>query len=635
MARKPNRKRSSTREDWRPARKVTAGGDDVQPHGPAWSHRAIDWTFAAGLFLAVALTYQPAWNGGWLFDDDIQVIWPQLYSWHGLYRIWFDVLATPQYYPMSFSAFWVEHKLWGDATLGFHLVNIFLHATAALILARILRRLMVPGAYLAAAIFALHPVCVESVAWITELKNTLSAVFYLGAILLYLYFDQTRNVWWYLIAFVLFTLALLSKTATVMLPAVLPVIFWWQRGRLSWKSDLLPLAPFFLASAVAGMITVWVERKTGAVGSEFDLALVERCLLPGRVIWFYLGKLFWPTHLVFFYPRWNVSRTVWWQYLFPAAALLLLAILWRLRGQGRAPLAGLLCFAATLFPVLGFFNVYFFRYSFVADHFQYLASLGIITLFAAGVALLLKRAEGWKKVIGQMGCMALVVVLAVLSWRQSRMYTDAETLYGTTVDRNPDCPVAQNNLGEILARRGQRDEAIAHFRKALEVKPDYVEAHDNLGLALTHCGQSDEAIAHFRKALEIDPGYALVHNNLALALLYSGQPDEAMVHFRRALEINPELAETHSTLGAMLVDRGRGDEAIVHYRKALEIKPDYVEVHCNLAKALAGRGRLEEAIACYRKALDLASARNDKALADFIRAEIMRHQPIVPDSKPP
>ncbi len=349
------------------------------------------WLWAAALVAVVFLVYQPAWQGGLLFDDGGHVPRPELRSWHGLYRIWFDVLATQQYYPMSFSAFWVEHRLWGGATLGYHLVTIVLHATVSLLLALVLRRLEVPGAYLAASIFALHPVCVESVAWITELKNTLSGVFYLVAMLLYLHFDRTRRMRWYLGALGLFVLALLSKTATVMLPAVLPVIFWWQRGRLSWKRDLLPLVPFFLVGGLAATMTVRVERDTGAVGSDFAFGYLERCLIAGRAVWFYLGKLVWPLDLVFFYPRWQVSRGECRQYLFPAATLLLLAVAWSLRGRWRAPLAALLFFIVNLFPVLGFINVYFSKFSFVADHFQYLASMGIVTLFSAGAALLLSR----------------------------------------------------------------------------------------------------------------------------------------------------------------------------------------------------------------------------------------------------
>ena len=309
-----------------------------------------------------------------------------------MYRIWFELGATQQYYPLLHSAFWVEHNLWGDATLGYHLVNILLHAAAAVMVALVLRRLSVPGAYLAAAVFALHPVHVESVAWITELKNTLSIVFYLGAVLSYLAFDRTRKTRWWLGALGLFVLGLMSKTTAATLPAALLVIFWWQRGRLSWQRDVRPLAPFFVLGLLAGLLTAWVERKLiGAEGAAFDLTIVERCLLAGRAIWFYLGKLFWPTELIFIYPRWQVSQAVWWQYLFPAAALLLLAGLWALRRRCRGPLAGLLFFVGTLLPALGFCNVYPFLYSFVADHFQYLASLGPITLAAAGVALLFAR----------------------------------------------------------------------------------------------------------------------------------------------------------------------------------------------------------------------------------------------------
>ena len=364
--------------------------------------------------IVVFLAYQPAWQGGLIWDDDAHVTKPELRSWHGLYRIWFDLGATQQYYPLLHSVFWIEHKLWGDAPLGYHLVNILLHAMAALMVAAVLRRLEVPGAYLAAAIFALHPVQVESVAWITELKNTLSAVFYLSAAMLYLRFDQERKKPFYAGALVLFVLGLLSKTVTATLPAALLVIFWWKRGKLSWRRDVLPLVPFFVLGAAAGLFTAWVERKLiGAEGAAFDLTFIDRFLIAGRVIWFYLGKLFWPANLIFIYPRWNIDQAVWWQYLFPAAALLLAAALWVLRRRWRGPLAGLLFFVGTLFPVLGFFNVFPFIYSFVADHFQYLASLGVIALVSAGIALLLKRCAFWPRIGGYVH----VLVLCCRPWR--------------------------------------------------------------------------------------------------------------------------------------------------------------------------------------------------------------------------
>jgi protein O-mannosyl-transferase len=634
---------------------------EAKPFGPK------DWLFAAALLAAVFLVYQPAWQGGLIWDDAAHVTRPELRSWQGLYSIWFNLGATQQYYPLLHSAFWVEHKLWGDATLGYHLVNILLHAVAALMVALILRRLAIPGAYLAAAIFALHPVHVESVAWITELKNTLSAVFYLGAMLVYLRFDQQRKVWVYFGALGLFVLGLLSKTVTATLPAALLVIFWWQRGRLSWKRDMLPLMPFFVLGAAAGVFTAWVENTlVGANGAEFNLTVIDRCLIAGRAICFYLGKLLWPVDLLFIYPRWNVSQAVWWQYLFSLAAFAALTALWGLRRRWRAPLAGLLFFVGTLFPVLGFFNVFPFIYSFVADHFQYLASLGIISLVSAGTALLLDRWRLWGRPAGHALCLMLLVTLAVLTFRQSRMYTDIETLYQTTIDGNPTCWMAHNNLGSILARRGQYDEAIAHYQQALELNSNDTQAHNNLGLILVRRGQFDEAIAHYRKALNIEPGNPKFQRNIGVALIARGQPTEAAIHLRKALEGTPNDARLHGYLGLTLAASGQPGEGIAHYRKALKINPDSSQIQNNLAWLLAtypeasirngaeavelarqavqrsdGRqpeilntlaaayaemGRFSEAMETARRSLDLALAQNNTTLADAIRARIKRYQ---------
>ncbi|MGO9108148.1 MAG: tetratricopeptide repeat protein [Thermoguttaceae bacterium] len=634
--RRHDEKAASSAADTRKAPSEAVGsvtGEDA-PRTPVFGPR--DWCFAVALIVSVFLVYEPAWQGGLIWDDEAHVTRPELRSWHGLYRIWFDVRATTQYYPFVHSVFWVEHKLWGDATLGYHLVNIFLHATAALMVAMILRRLAIPGACLAAAIFALHPLQVESVAWITELKNTLSAVFYLGAAMLYFRFDQTRKTASYLAALGAFLLALATKTVTGTLPGALLVIFWCQRGRLSWKNDVLPLVPFFLLAAGTGMITAWWELEINkCVGPDFDFTWIQRILIAGRTAWFFLWKLFWPANLTFIYPRWQINSGVWWQYLYPLGGAALLAVLWAIRQTTRAPLAALLFFGGTLFPVLGFFNLYTFRYSLVADHYQYLASLGIIALFSAGVALLLKPVVGWVSVFGKLGCLALVALLAVLSWRQSRMYADVETLYRTTIDGNHDCWMAYNNLGLALAGRGRFDEAITRYQKALKIKPDFAEAHNNLGLALAGRGQIDEAIAQYRKALDIDPECVEAHNDLGIALAGRGKVEEALAHFRKALEINPDCLETHYNLGITLAGRGLVDEAIAEYEKALGIVPDDLSTCYNLGLALASRGRLDEALAQYQKALGLASAQNDWAMADEIRARIRLCQSVFPADEAP
>src|ERR1035438_8446847 len=541
-----------------------------------------DWLLGLLLVLATLMAYQPAWHGQRLWDDEAHLTQPELRSLNGLARIWTDIGATQQYYRLSFTAFWAQHRLWGDSTLGYHLVNILLHCLSALLFLTILRRLEVPGAWLAAALFALHPVHVESVAWMSQLKNTLSGVLYLSSGLAYLGFDRTRKKGLYALALGLFVMALLSKTATVTLPAAMLVVFWWKRRRLSWKQDTLPLMPFFVAGLAAGLVTVLLERSLyGARGAEFGFPFIERCLIAGHAIWFHLGKLLWPADLLFIYPRWQISQAAWPQYLYPAAVLALLAGLWRLRHRSRAPLAALLLFIGALFPTLGFFNVCTFRYTFVNDHHQYLASLGIIALVAAGITTAFggvqspkskvqspqppsplpsphpkgiyktvqspeskvqslpsplpspHRMERGRSFLRAMSCGALLLALGVLTWRQARIYVGEETLWGITAARNPLCYLAHSKLGGLLFQQGRVDEAIARYQKALDICPDFAEAHNDLGVALLKKGQLGEAIAHFLKALGSEPRDGRIYFNIGNALFRQGKLDEAIDYLQR------------------------------------------------------------------------------------------------------
>ena len=319
-----------------------------------------------------------------------------------------------RYYPLVHTVFWVEHRLWGEAPLGYHLLNVLLHFCSALLLARVLRQLELPGAWLAAALFALHPVQVESVAWITELKNTLSGLCCLASALAYLRFDRERKRLFYLLSLGLFTAGLFAKTVIATMPAALLLLFMWRRKKLRWKEEVAPLAPFFIAGIGLGLLTAWVERTQVILtaASASHLSFMQRCLLPGRALWFYLAKLIWPHPLIFIYPRWEVSGAVWWQFLFPAAALALAAALWRWRRRlGGGPLVALLFFAGTLFPALGFFDVYPFRYSFVADHFQYLACIGPLALAGAGLERGLGRLTKQVPVLRAVFCAALLTAL--------------------------------------------------------------------------------------------------------------------------------------------------------------------------------------------------------------------------------
>jgi Flp pilus assembly protein TadD len=577
----------------------------VKPALPfSWNR---DWLWGLLLLAATLFAYAPAWNGQPLFDDDKHMTRPDLRSATGLLRIWTQPGATVQYYPIVYTVYWLEHFLFGDSAPGHHLLNILLHFFSALLIVRILQRLGIPGAWLAGGIFALHPVMVESVAWISEMKNTLSGVFCLAAALTYLKFDGERTRKHYTAAFFLFLLGLLAKSAIITLPAALLVVFWWKRGSIAWKRDVLPLLPFFALGIISGLFTIWVERRfIGAEGSEFNLAFIDRCLIAGRAIWFYLSKLLWPANLVFIYPRWNIDAFAAWQYLFPAAYLLAAVLFWRLRGYSRAPLGVLLYYTIMLFPTLGFFNVYWFRYSFVADHFQYLAAIGPM---AAGAAIMVQGSGLMNKELRRLMlpllCGILLSVLLLLSWKQSGMYTDAETLYRTIITKNDNCWMAHNNLGLLLRKAGRTAAAMAHYRKALKLNPDFAETHNNLGVLLKNMGRTDEAMTHYRKALELNPNYKDAHNNLGLLFADIRRTDEAMVHYRKALEINSNYTEAHNNLGILLAEMGRTDEAMAHFLKALELSPNSADAHYNLYVLLANMGRTNEADFHYRRAMEL------------------------------
>ena len=590
------------------------------------------------IFAAAIAAYWPALHGGFIWDDNAHITAAAMRSFRGLWRIWFDPGATQQYYPLLHSAFWIEHRFWGDAVLGYHLVNVSLHATAAFLVVLIVRRLALPGAWLAGLIFALHPVCVESVAWISEQKSTLSAVFYLAAALVYLRFDESRRRSHYVWAIALFLCALLSKTVTATLPAALLVVLWWKRGSLDFRRDVRPLLPWFGLGITAGLFTAWVERTyIGARGAEFAITPVERFLIAGRVVWFYAAKLFWPVNLIFTYPRWHIDPAVWWQWLFPVAALTVAVCLWllaRALPRRRGPLAAFLLFTGTLFPALGFVNVYPFRFSWVADHFQYLACLGLIVPVSWALTVWARRIAPSKGVTISVPAL-LVLILAVLTFRQASMYAGTETLYRETLARNPASWMAHNNLGAALAKMdGRIPEAVAEYQAALRIKPDYAEPHNNLATILSRQpGRMPEAIAEVQEALRIKPDYpeALVNLGSFLSTI-PGRLPEAVAAYQAALRIKPDHAEAHNDLGLALTEMpGRLPDAIKELEAAVRLEPDNAQMHDNLASALARMpGRLPDAIAEVRTALEITP--DDPQAHDFLGRALSQQPGHLPEA---
>jgi len=564
-----------------------------------------------GLFAVVLLAYGPALGGGFIWDDDGYVTRPALQSLHGLWRIWFDLRATEQYYPLLHSVFWLEHRLWGQAAPAYHWASVLWHALAACLLARVLLRLLgsAYAAWFAALVFALHPVCVESVAWIAEQKNTLSLVFYLASALAYLRFDEGRRRSDYAWAAGFFALAVMSKTVTATLPAGLLVALWWKRGRLRWREDAVPLLPWLVFGAAAGAFSGWVERTyIGARGAVFDLGLGQRLILAGRTSWFYLGKLFWPIHLIFIYPRWTIDARDLAEWLpliaMAAVALGLAAYVWLRPGRplGRALLAGLLFFLGSLVPTSGLFNVYGFLFSYVADHWQYLPALGIIVLVAGGAGLALARGPRWARWAAPAGAIAL---FAPLTWRQAHLYQAVESFYRVTLQENPRAWMADVNLGLIELSDGREAEASGLFAEAIRLYPASPEAHNSYGTTLSDAGRFPEALGEFQTAIRLDPSMADPHANIAVIYAKTGRLAEAESEFRAALRINPLLPEALVGLGNVRYMQADLAGAVSEYRAALRAKPDYPEAHFNLGYALKTLGRTDEAQAEFALAAKL------------------------------
>jgi len=599
------------------------------------------WTLAPAslVFIATIHAYLPALGGGFIWNDSDYVTAPALRTVGGLLRIWTRVGATQQYYPLLHSAFWVQYQLWGDNAAGYHVVTVLLHGASAVLFALVLRRLFAGAGslagteWLAALLFALHPVNVESVAWISEQKNTASTALYLASALAYLAFDEDRRPGSYALALALFACSLLCKTVTATLPAALLVAFWWRRGRIDWRRDVVPLVPWLALGAAAGLFSSWVERRyVGAQGADFDISAAARALVAGRAVWVYAAHLAWPFHLNFLYKRWTVDPSAGWQWLFPLGVVAVGAALWAVRRRSRGPLAAFLFFVGSLFPALGFVNLYGARYSWVWDHWQYMPDLGPIALAAAGLTAAW-RAAPLARGIGIGLVAALGLFLGSLTWARCRMFHDDETLYRVTLSRNPASWLAHNNLGTFLsARPGREEEAVAHLAEAVRIEPSLATSHYNLASVLARIpGRSGEAIAEFEEALRLMPDYADAHSNLGIVLARTpGRLGDAVAHYEEALRIAPASAQTHNNLANALARMpGRMNDAIVQYEDAISIDPGFAVAHSNLGLALlAMPGRLEEAVGQLEDAVRLDPGHPE---AHFNLANALRMVPLESD----
>ncbi|MBN2580076.1 MAG: tetratricopeptide repeat protein, partial [Pirellulales bacterium] len=621
-----------------------------------WGLNRRVWAGTALIVVLTAIVYLPSVTSGFILDDDKLITDNEtIRNDDGIPRIWFS--AEPlDYWPVTNTMLWIEWRLWGMHPAGYHVVNLVLHVIATLLIWRILNQLSIPGAFLAAVLFAVHPVNVESVAWIAQRKDALAIVFFLLSILWYLKAEKpiegrkskvegreqrsdfrlstfdprpsTFDLRWYWLSLAAFLLAMLSKGSVAPLPAILLGITWWRR-KLTW-GDLWRTLPFFVIAAVLAAVNVWFQHYHG--GKAFrDAGPVERVLDSGVVVWFYLYKAILPIHLRFVYPLRDIptGNLLWWLPL--AAGLAVTAVLWWYRnGWGRPFLFAWGFFCVSLIPVMGLTDVGFMEHALVADHYQHIAIIGVIALAAAGWATFLFRRQ---KTAACAAAILVVGVLSLLSWRQNERYRDPIALYRDTLEYTPNCWLLRNNLGILLSNAADREadsgdkeaaarhrkEAAENYRRTIVLNPEFAEAYNNLANILGKLGRPGEALPHYEKALYHYLGglhdkpdsithrkcAAQVQNNIGYTLVQLNRLPEAIKCYEGAIALMPNLVLIHNNLADALAQAGRWEEAVRRYQASLKIMPANPEIHAKLAFALFQSGRAEQACAQLETSLRL------------------------------
>lgn len=519
-------------------------------------------------------------NNGFIWDDDLYVYNnPFVKSMDGLKTIWFS-RETSQYYPLTYTSFWIEHKFWVLNPFGYHVVNLILHICNSLMIFLILRNLYKRAAFPVALIFAVHPIQVETVAWISERKNLLGFIFFLAALLVYLKFDGTKKTRYYLMAIGFFVCALLSKSVSVCFVCV-PILYkWYKDGKVTWREVKISI-PFVIIGLTAAINTIYIEANlAGAKGDAWDLTILEKFVLSGRILLFYIYKLCVPFEFMSFYPRWNVDTSVWWQWTFSIVSLFLLFSLVCYRNKiGRGPATLFIFYIISIFPALGFVNVYPMLFSFVADHFSYFSAPAILLLICATVILVLDKVDKkvpllWTNIVKILKWSVLSIVIIFLcskSMALNHSYKNLFTFWEEVIRKNPKAWIGHHNLAVLYMNIGELERSESFYEKAIEIRPDYARAYYNLALLYVSSGKQQQAIVSYKKAIEIVPYHVSALNNLGTIYSDMNKYTEAIKFYTKAIEFGPDYLIAHRNLAVAYYNQKKYDLAIKHYDKAIKL----------------------------------------------------------------
>lgn len=585
--------------------------------------------FVPGLliFCAVVVVFWPVYSAGFIWDDNVMLTDSPLMR--GPFSALWTGASGVDYFPVTYSSLWLEWRLWGMNAAGYHVTNALLHACSCVVLWRVFVRLKFPAAWLAALLFAVHPVNVESVAWIAERKNVLAMLFYAVTAWAFVRFVQGGQRKWYFISLVAFLLSLLAKPAAVAWPIVAFGLVWWMNAS---RADKIPTpkviqwtAPFMLIAVALGLVTVWCQYHFAIKGDVvYERDFLARVATAGMAVWFYLGKAIVPWPLSFIYPMWKMEPMSILHWVPMLGLLGAFVVGWVFRKTwGKTVLLSLVYFVLLLAPVLGILKISFQRYSYVADHWQYFALPAVMVV----IATLLRKIPHYR-VAG----IGIAMLFASLAFAQARHYQSMETLWSDTLDENPESWVASGGLGLEWIKAGRVEEGIALCEKSLRIYPNQGESHANVGLALLQLGRVEEGIAHLREAIRVEPNYVPTYCQLGNALERQGKLDEAIELYHEAIRRGPDVPLGYNYLGSLFAQQRRIDEATELFRKAVELGPDYENALCNLGAALTTQGKPKEAVPILQKAVALnpddpsAHANFGNALLDLKQVQEARNQ---------
>ncbi len=564
------------------------------------------------LIIAAALwVYAPAFHGDWLWDDDWYITNnPLLRTGAGLASFWFHPGIWVEYYPIQETLLWLEWHLFDSDTLGYHLVTLALHIVDALLVWRLLAKLGLRKAWLGGLIFAVHPACVDSVAWIVETKNTLSLLPFLLALCAWIDYEERKAPLDYARALLLFTAAMLCKMTVSPFPALILLYAWWKRGRIA-SADVRASVPFFAVALILGSLTLlcgqWYFQNL-AVTPEPDPAIAwpARVVLAGQSLGVYFAHCFWPVNLLPGYPQWELDPASAISYLPWLALATALVFLWQRRATwGRHALLGLGFFLLFIAPFLGFKPASYMKFTWVMDHFLYIPIIGLIGLAVAALGQIEKQAPAAARLLVTASVTALVALLAFESRAYATAYTNEATLWGYTVEHNPNNWMAQDNLAKALLFDHPAD-AVPHFQAALQLRPNRAQLHFNLGRALVATDRIDDGLAEYDRALALAPTDADISNQKGIALLQTNRIPEAIAQFQRALALRPNYALALDNEGIAFAQSHRFPEAIAAFTAALEITPNNPSTLDNLGSAQLQSGQTAEARATFQRVLQLA-----------------------------